>query len=858
MSKQKIVGGLVAVLVLLVGVVWFFAPEKNAPTAASKARSNTTAVGTSQANSSELSESPAGEVPGGNDRRQRGEVLEELTTADGDPSSTLEVVVSDSYNQRVNGADVVVYFRGKRDVLTYATTFKLAGKRQTNSSGSAEIKVPPGSFVVAVSNGGPKVWRDVTIPSGSNRERVDIRMPAGHLVTFVCVEAANQRPVPLCEVTLQPSNTKVPKLEFIRGEADPNGRLIFGPIAPGRYEVRAEAAGFAKLSSWAYVPGKGTEEKLAFHSTSTLAGKVVDAEGREVAGATVQLIGEYAPQTTTTGSAGGFTFDTSAGEYAVSARKDGSAGALDRSVYLKAGESRQNLVIKLGSAATIRGTVLASSDKHPLVGVEVAVSPYGEAGESGRAVTKPDGTFEVTGLSPGGYDVEATLPGFTPAAKNGVTVEAGQSFAIVIELDSTGTIVGRVADEAGKPLSNVKVSTVWPTRMSIRTDGEGKYELRGVETRSANPIEATPDGATFGVAKMVKAKPGESVVLDFVIPASGTVSGTVTHKDGSPATNVSVIALNPGVGFRGGKDEESNVDAQGNFELTLPKGDYALLVIGRGGKMPPVRERFSLAAGEHKRLNITLAEAEDESLVGAVVEADGRPASYAALTVEGLDAPIKLTTYADKDGLFELSLKEPSRCELTASRQGRSAKATFDLREKNQNIVLTLAAPTTLSGEVKRTDGKAVESFSVQIVQRTSTFGEPTQRLFSGQRFSLKDVPVGTIEVVAESDGLIGNATATTRPDGDTHVIITLQAPCSVKGRFTGLDGSQLEQAFALLDPEDVVDLLRNGKGEVTGEFHVGQTRCGERTISISAKKYKLKKTFTLQAGQTLDLGEIK
>ena len=70
----------------------------------------------------------------------------------------------------------------------------------------------------------------------------------------------------------------------------------------------------------------------------------------------------------------------------------------------------------------IEGSVRDASNGQPLPGVNVLVK-----GTYKGAATDLNGKFKITGLSPGDYDLEARMIGFTTQLTTGVRVFAGRT-----------------------------------------------------------------------------------------------------------------------------------------------------------------------------------------------------------------------------------------------------------------------------------------------------------------------------------------------------------------------------------------------------------------------------------------------
>lgn len=84
------------------------------------------------------------------------------------------------------------------------------------------------------------------------------------------------------------------------------------------------------------------------------------------------------------------------------------------------------------NTATVRGTVFNSKSMEALFGVNVVLE-----GTLKGASTNLDGAFEIKGIPAGTYTIKASYLGFEEYRKEGVVLEAGQSFQIEISLIPT-------------------------------------------------------------------------------------------------------------------------------------------------------------------------------------------------------------------------------------------------------------------------------------------------------------------------------------------------------------------------------------------------------------------------------------
>jgi outer membrane receptor for ferrienterochelin and colicin len=103
------------------------------------------------------------------------------------------------------------------------------------------------------------------------------------------------------------------------------------------------------------------------------------------------------------------------------------------------------------ATASVRGSVLSRRALDPLSGVTVAV-----AGRSARAVTGPDGRFQIDGLPTGTYTLQARRPGFVVGERSGIAVAPGPPVDVAFVLQPA-------------PLTREEV-VVHPSRISLMQD----------------------------------------------------------------------------------------------------------------------------------------------------------------------------------------------------------------------------------------------------------------------------------------------------------------------------------------------------------------------------------------------------
>jgi membrane-associated protease RseP (regulator of RpoE activity) len=156
-----------------------------------------------------------------------------------------------------------------------------------------------------------------------------------------------------------------------------------------------------------------------------------------------------------------------------------------------------------------------------------------------------------------------------------------------------------------------------------------------------------------------------------------------------------------------------------------------------------------------------------------------------------------------------------------------------------------------------------VEGFRVSI---SPAGREPMGRMlaqdleFAGDKFDVDDVPPSEVLAsVRTRDGRVGEA-RTTLVSGQTgEVEVQLKDATTVTGRIVGPDGAPVKSAMVTVADGDAIMAGANSETTADGRFHLANVQPGEHAIRVFAPPATFKRqTFTVAAGQALDVGDIK
>jgi hypothetical protein len=172
------------------------------------------------------------------------------------------------------------------------------------------------------------------------------------------------------------------------------------------------------------------------------------------------------------------------------------------------------------------------------------------------------------------------------------------------------TVSGRVTDERGRPLEGAAVQ-LFESAMQLqplrqcKTDARGGYQLPGVLPGQLFLAAEAPGQAPQRRAMMVSG----AATADFALDREGTLSGTVSRADGTPARaaelRVTLLAGRTLLAFR-----RVQTTPGGDFRIAgLAAGTYVVDVQSRGEGAG--RFGGALAEGEQRQVSLRLSAVDD-------------------------------------------------------------------------------------------------------------------------------------------------------------------------------------------------------------------------------------------------------
>ncbi len=416
---------------------------------------------------------------------------------------------------------------------------------------------------------------------------------------------------------------------------------------------------------------------------------------------------------------------------------------------------------------TISGTISDSTGRS-VAGARVSAAVW-QSGYDYRTMvvwhgeTDAGGQYTITDIDVGQHsfaDVSVSATGFQTYGKR-VDIKAGEERAGVDFALSEGVnLDGRVLDALGNPVTGAAVacrSMTGPSGFSTTnyhvaaTDADGAFTM-GFRNDGIASLLVIPPGKPESFFPAVPI--GESKTVDLTLTAPACLSGTVTHADGSPAADLSIMLIARYAPDGGMPDYAAHVESHDESEIAMaysrptntgPDGSYTFTdlpavpdVVLEFDKAPEGKsmtfvnlfkqDAGPVAPGEHKTWNCTLpSEGEMMTIRGHVLGLhSGRPLE-ASVAYENTKTHQSLMVVIDpgNDGAYELILNTPASYELW----GHYMAGTLDTGRKESSQTVPWAAGTTrtvdfrlpdpfvMSIRVVDTEGQPVEGANVDGTQ---------------------------------------------------------------------------------------------------------------------------------------------
>ncbi|MFC7370131.1 beta strand repeat-containing protein [Fictibacillus iocasae] len=635
-----------------------------------------------------------------------------------------------------------------------------------------------------------------------------------------------------------------------------------GGLAEGFVSIRATAPGFETATFLVQIiGGQIVVQNFALLATpGSISGFVTAADGSPVPGAAVQAFNEAGGLlgTAIVQENGAYTLNgLPAGNITLIAVAAGFAN-VSREVTLQRGQNLTNinLVFPDEDPASVSGTV---TDVNGVPIPNALVQVFDSLNNLiGTALTDENGDYIVENLPAGSFRVVVSATGFQ-SQNTGIVLVPGQdltdvNFALV-SAGAPGILTGQVTSDTGAVIPGAEIILRDQNGFVVGVevaDSNGNFTF---EALSAGTYSVTVTADGFGAfAAVVSIVSGETTLLNPVLESDpGFITGTITNADTGaplPETLVRIVDAN------GNVIAELITDANGNFTSPgLAAGSYTVVVINPDflGEVVSV----TVVSGQTETVNIAL-EPNPGSLFGTVVNSETGEPIAGALVEIFLGQNLITTVFTDAFGEFEVSGLPEAILTVTATAPGFAIDtedvAVFAGQQSTVSLAL-LPNPATVSGFVITDTGAPVANASVRAINEAGEIVQ-TATTDSLGRFTLTNLPPGTLTIIAFAEGFPSASVDVTLAQGEVLEGVTLvlsQEPVgTISGTITDVNGNPVPGAVINIFDENG-NLVGTGITDENGNFSITNLPSGTLTIDVTALGFvSQERDVFLQPGQTL------
>ncbi|MEM1178121.1 MAG: carboxypeptidase-like regulatory domain-containing protein, partial [Acidobacteriota bacterium] len=410
--------------------------------------------------------------------------------------------------------------------------------------------------------------------------------------------------------------------------ADGRGHFTLTAPEPGAYRIRASADTYLPSRDHTFEVRDDLSAEpltLVVREGARIAGRVLDVEGRPVAGARVRVV-EPAPRRAEAAAEGRSRSD---GSYELDGLEVGPTrfevvhGDFPRAFRtLELHGALHRLDVTLDPGAELRGRVVGET-RSPIAGallrLEVVDGPR-QPRKSAQSDT--DGSFRLRGVPVGSYRLRATKEGLAEAA---VTVQVDSLGALggplELEMRGGGVVIGQVYGLVGSEWDRLTVAARRPGHREVpgSVDFEGAFRVEHLaagEWSLEASLRGEPGRRASSPLRIEAAAPEVYRDLDF---ESGLIVAGDVRRDCGPVAGALVALVREDLSTSGGA--RSGLD--GRFVLTgVEPGRYDLNV-----KDPETgyfhRRTLEVEADRELVVELELGQA---TIDGPVEQASGGPA----------------------------------------------------------------------------------------------------------------------------------------------------------------------------------------------------------------------------------------
>ena len=567
--------------------------------------------------------------------------------------------------------------------------------------------------------------------------------------------------------------------------ANNNGEFEFTLVPPGGFQVKAEGVD-------------------PLHSSFGLKGLRYGAMGEDgdVVNVTVRLLGqgqvngtvknrseELIPNArvilknigfpgetreTTSNENGRFSFDKVwEGKFSVEVY-DGVSHTGGRTQGTIPGHSAQvEVEVYLDPSGTVSGRVLNPGGVSEATDVQVILmhSRFGYEPVAYFYVTQPGG-FVFEHIPSGSFVLEALQPISGRKGKvSGSLNTQGENVIKDVRLEGRGTVTGTFFDGSRvNPIPNagIKITShsMYPFSLSSTTNSEGKFTFQQVGKGTFDLAATDPSTGLQGSATGKVEYDEQEVNIDVYAQGSGSVTGTVTHTNGTTPAPGARISLK-----QGSKYYSAYADGTGYYRVEfVPVGNFTVYAYEQPGERD-----YGTAAGKvefhGQEVVVNISFKGLGSVSGHVYDGSGNPVSNINVKIRSGSETFNTSSSGSPDNLgfyrFDVLRLGPFSLEAVdpVSKLSGTGNGEFTFDGQELTVDLTLASAGSVKGRILNPDG-TTPAANAYIKLKGSNFTLYYSTPANGE-FQFNSVRLGSFSLEVQGPDNNGKARLSGQIDSD-------------------------------------------------------------------------------------------
>ncbi|MEW1821205.1 carboxypeptidase-like regulatory domain-containing protein, partial [Arthrobacter sp. NPDC080031] len=780
-----------------------------------------------------------------------------------------------------------------------------------------------------------------TLTAGHPVTGVNATMALGASVSGTIIPPAGVDPTQIMVTAIPAQGSNTPENGYTWAHSD--GTYKIQGLPAGAYNIEFSGGSSGALTQWySNQPSQSTSQTFTLAAGQAVTGiNATMALGATVSGTVTVPAGVDPTQTYVTAvpaqgstTAGyGYAQVAADGTYKITGLPAGaynieftagSSGTLtqwysnqpsqstSQALTVAAGQAVTGINATMALGATVSGTVTVPAGVDPTRTYVTAVPAQGSATAGyGYAQVAADGTYKITGLPAGAYNIEfsgndtgALTQWYSnqpdQSTSKALTLTTGQAVTGINATMALGaTVSGTVTVPAGVDPTRTYVTAV-PAQGSATTGyghaqvaADGTYKITGLPAGAYN-IEFSgndsgaltqwysnqPDQSTSQALTLTT---GQAVTgINATMALGATVSGTVTVPTGINPTQISVMAVSPqgsstaGYGYAG----YATVGPDGTYKIVgLSPGTYNIEFSGNDSGALTQWYSNQPSQSTSKAVTLTIGQAVTginatmlmgASISGTVTVPAGvnqRGIEVTAVPAQGSTSNSNGYAWVGSDGTYKIVGLSAGTYNIEFSggysgaldqwysnqpSQGTSKALTLTTGQAVSGINATMALGGTVSGKVSSPAATA-GYYDVQVIDSSGKTVKESGTSSDGT-YSVQGLGTGTYKVafnrasgystaeaqfykgVPESTG-IGAGTPVSVTAGQTtpNLNATLAAGGTISGTLLGTTGQPLanKQIQAYTTAGNLV--TRDGSTDSNGNFSIGGLTTGHYLVKTTA-----------------------